>query len=85
MSLFFKPLLIILGDSAVLAVFFDGFVCFAADCTDSNFGFLGFFADDFNKLFAALLGKFGENKANELAVVRRVDAEIGFLNCFFRG
>ena len=85
MSLFFKPLLVILGDSAVLAVFFDGFVCFAADCTDRNFGFLGFFADDFNKLFAAFLGKFGENKANELAVVRRIDAEIGLLNCFFGG
>ena len=43
------------------------------------------FVELFRQFFAALLGKFGENKANELAVVRRVDAEIGFLNCFFRG
>ena len=74
---FIGCLQLVLGHVAVLLHLLREVVCLAADVADRYLRGIAHLRDLLGQLLAALLGQLREDEADRLAVVLRVDAEVG--------
>ncbi len=70
---------------AIFLEFFHLLNAFAADAADGYFSMLSFAEYAFYKFFATFFGEWREEQANEIAIVLRVEADVGRYYSAFDG
>src|ERR1700735_2887437 len=83
LNLVVSPLVLVFGDLLVLEQRLDGLVAVAANVAQRHAMVLGDAVQALDELLAALLGEGRDGKPDQLAIVGRIQAQVGDANGFF--